>query len=64
VVIYCGTGHNSGFVTAYLRLFGYDAYTLKYGNNGFMYDLMVRDRASLSWLPFTEDDINDFSYVK
>ena len=38
VVVYCGTGHNSGFATAYLRLLGFDAHTLKYGNNGFMHD--------------------------
>jgi hypothetical protein len=63
-VIYCGTGHNSGFATAYLRLLGYDARTLKYGNNGFMYDKMIRERTALSWLPFTVDDVNDFPVVK
>jgi rhodanese-related sulfurtransferase len=60
VVVYCGTGHNSGFATAYLRLFGYDARTLKYGNNSFMYDKMVRQKAALSWLPFTPTDVNNF----
>lgn len=64
VVVYCGTGHNSGFVTAYLRLFGYDARTLKYGNNGFMHDKMVKDNAALSWLPFSDSDINDFPVVR
>lgn len=64
VVVYCGTGHNSGFVTAYLRLFGYDAKTLKYGNNGFMHDHMVEKDEALSWLPFSEADINDFPVVK
>ncbi len=64
VVVYCGTGHNSGFVTAYLRLFGYDARTLKYGNNGFMHDKMVKQNAALSWLPFSDADINDFPVVK
>lgn len=64
VVVYCGTGHNSGFATAYLRLFGYDAHTLKYGNNGFMHDKMVRQRTALSWLPFTMDDVNNFEVVK
>ena len=44
VVVYCGTGHNSGFATAFLRLFGYDARTLKYGNNSFMYDKMVKQK--------------------
>ena len=64
VVIYCGTGHNSGFATAYLRLFGYDARTLKYGNNGFMFDKMVNQRTALSWLPFTKEDVNNFEVVK
>ena len=63
-VVYCGTGHNSGFVTAYLRLFGYDAHTLIYGNNAFMYDKMLEERASLSWLPFTEEEIKDYEYVQ
>lgn len=64
VVVYCGTGHNSGFATAYLRLFGYDARTLKLGNNSFMYDKMVKERTALSWLPFTTADVNNFEVVK
>jgi rhodanese-related sulfurtransferase len=64
VVVYCGTGHNSGFATAFLRLFGYDAKTLKYGNNSFMYDKMAKERVSLSWLPFTEAEVNNFETVK
>ncbi len=64
VVIYCGTGHNSAFATAFLRLFGYDARTLKYGNNCFMYDKMVKEKSTLSWLPFTLEESNDFPVVK
>jgi len=64
VVVYCGTGHNSGFATAYLRLMGYDAYTLKYGNNGFMHDKMIQQRTLLSWLPFSSEDVNNFEVVK
>ncbi len=64
VVVYCATGHNSGFATAYLRLFGYDAHTLKYGNNGFMYDKMVKERTALSWLPFGTEDVSNFEVVK
>lgn len=64
VVIYCGTGHNSAFASAFLRLFGYDASTLKYGNNSFMYDKMIREREKLSWLPFTVADVNDYPVVK
>ncbi len=64
VVVYCGTGHNSAFATAYLRLFGYDAHTLKYGNNGFMYNKMLKEKTALSWLPFTAADVNNFETVK
>ncbi|HEX2976307.1 MAG TPA: rhodanese-like domain-containing protein, partial [Bacteroidales bacterium] len=64
VVVYCGTGHNSGFATAYLRLFGYNARTLRYGNNGFMHDRMIKKRTALSWLPFSTEDVNDFEVVK
>lgn len=64
VVIYCGTGHNSAFASAYLRLFGYDARTLRYGNNSFMYDKMAKEKATLSWLPFTLAESNDFPVVK
>jgi len=64
VVIYCGTGHNSAFATAFLRLFGYDARTLRYGNNSFMYDRMVKDKTTLSGLPFTLAESNDYPVVK
>jgi rhodanese-related sulfurtransferase len=64
VVVYCGTGHNSGFATAYLRVLGFDAHTLRYGNNGFMHDKMVKQKALLSWLPFSSDDVNNFDVVK
>jgi rhodanese-related sulfurtransferase len=64
IVVYCGTGHNSAFATAYLHLFGYDARTLKYGNNSFMHDRMIKHKAALSWLPFTVADVNDFPVVK
>lgn len=63
-VVYCGTGHNSAFASAFLRLFGYDARTLKYGNNSFMYDRMVNEKSTLSWLPFTLEESNDFPVVK
>lgn len=64
VAVYCGTGHNSGFVTAYLRLFGYQAKTVMYGNNAFMHSKMVQDRKLLSWLPFSESEIENYPYEK
>jgi len=41
VVVYCYTGQTSAFLTAYLRLLGYDARSLLYGTNGMIYDDMV-----------------------
>ncbi len=64
VVVYCNTGHNSSFVTAYLRLFGYDAKTLTFGNNAFMYDKMLKEEQALSWLPFTEAEIENYPVEK
>lgn len=64
VVVYCGTGHNSSFATAYLRLIGYRAHTLEHGNNAFMHSKMLREKADLSWIPFTAKDINDYPFVK
>ena len=42
IAIYCYTGQNSAFLTAYLRLIGYDAKSLLFGTNGFMYDNMTK----------------------
>ena len=64
VAVYCGTGHNSAFVAAYLRLFGYNAKAVMYGNNAFMHSKMLQDKKLLSWLPFTENEIESFPYIK
>ena len=64
IVVYCGTGHNSAFVTAYLRLFGFNAKTLRFGNNGFMHDKMVREEQAMAWQPYTEKDTKDYEVVK
>ena len=64
VVTYCSTGQNAGFVTAYLRLMGYDAYILDHGNNGFMYDRMLAEKETLSWTIFTPGEVNDFPLEK
>jgi rhodanese-related sulfurtransferase len=38
VVTYCYTGQTSAVITAYLRVLGYDAYSLKFGMNGLYND--------------------------
>ena len=42
IAVYCYTGQNSAYLTAYLRLIGYDAKSLLFGTNGFMYDDMTK----------------------
>ncbi|MCF8364640.1 MAG: hypothetical protein K9H16_02580 [Bacteroidales bacterium] len=60
VVVYCYTGQTSAFLTAYLRLLGYDAKSLLYGTNGMIYDKMVV--ASLT--VFKADQIMEYEYVQ
>lgn len=64
VVVYCGTGHNSAFVTAYLRLFGYNAKTLRFGNNAFMHKKMILEEPTMSWQPYKKSDTKNFPVVK
>lgn len=40
IVVYCYTGQTSAQVAAYLRILGYEAYSLGYGVNGFGYQKM------------------------
>jgi hypothetical protein len=45
-------------------LFGYNAKTLRFGNNGFMHDKMVREEQAMAWQPYTEKDTKDYPVVK
>lgn len=38
IATYCYTGQTSGAITAWLRVLGYDAYTINFGMNGFWND--------------------------
>jgi len=38
--------------------------TILYGNNAFMHKTMVEKKEQLSWLPFTEAEIDNLPYVK
>ena len=60
IVVYCYTGQHSAFVTAYLRILGYDAYSLKYGANSFM-NTMMKDNEDLGHA-FTKEAINKFEF--
>jgi len=41
IAVYCYTGQTSAYLSAYLRLLGYDAKSILYGGNAMIYDLMV-----------------------
>jgi rhodanese-related sulfurtransferase len=64
LLVYCGTGHNSAFATAYLRLCGYDAHSLGCGNNSFMHAKMLKEKNLLSWEAFTPDMVLELPYEK
>ncbi len=45
VVIQCFAGNHSNFVTMYLNILGYDARSMIYGANSFMYSIIKADEA-------------------
>ncbi len=59
IVVYCYTGQTSSFITAYLRLLGYDAKSLLYGGNGMIHDLML----TKGMTTFKTSDIMRYPYV-
>ncbi len=58
VAVYCYTGQTSSFVTAYLRVLGYDAKSILYGANGMIYDKLVEK----SMTHFDSHYIMDYTY--
>ncbi len=40
IALYCYTGSSASAVVGYLRLLGYDAYSIKFGANSFMYNTL------------------------
>jgi rhodanese-related sulfurtransferase len=58
IVVYCYTGQNAAFVTAFLRVLGYDAKVLLYGANFFMNGKMKSD--PILGNAFSVEKINNF----
>jgi len=58
IVVYCYTGQTSSFLSAYLRLLGYDAKSLLYGMNGMAHDNM----AAAGMTVFTDAEIMGYDY--
>lgn len=59
IVVYCYTGQTSAFLTAYLRLLGYDAKSLLYGANGMIYDKL----GDMGLTTFSDSQIMGYDYV-
>ena len=62
VVLWCFTGHHSSFVTAFLRLLGYQAYNVPYGANAFIHETMKSTEGPTRW--FTEESSRGFPLVR
>lgn len=60
IVVYCYTGQTSSFLTAYLRLLGYDAKSLLYGMNAMAHDAM----AAAGMTIFDDSQIMGYDYVQ
>jgi rhodanese-related sulfurtransferase len=60
VLVYCYTGQNSSAVVGYLRLLGYDAYSLRFGSNSFMHQAAIKN----GWHGYiAKDKVNNFPLV-
>ncbi|OYT11841.1 MAG: hypothetical protein B6I18_02790 [Bacteroidetes bacterium 4572_112] len=53
IAVYCYIGHNGASLTAYLRLLGYDAYSLRFGANSFMYNFARSNK----WATYNASDV-------
>jgi len=62
IVFYCYTGQTSSFVSAYLRVLGYDCKSLLFGGNAMIYDLM-KGKAGFTVWDATKEVMN-YPYVK
>lgn len=59
IAIYCFTGHQSANVVAYLRMLGYDAFSVIYGANSFINSTLVKDNSNI-YFYWSDLHKNDF----
>jgi len=58
ILVYCYSGQRSAQVAAYLRLLGYDAYSLAFGANSYAHDFLLNKK--LTGRFFSEEEIRDY----
>lgn len=62
ILVYGFTGQTSAFIVAYLRLLGYNAFSLGFGANSFMHNTLVSRE---NWNGFkAAEKLNDFALIK
>jgi rhodanese-related sulfurtransferase len=61
IALYCYTGQTSAFLSAYLRILGYDAKSILFGTNGMIYDKMVAGSIPNA---FKSSEIMGYDYEK
>jgi rhodanese-related sulfurtransferase len=62
ILVYCFTGQHAAFAIAYLRMLGYNAFTIAYGANSFMHSALISREG---WHGFkSEEKLNDFSLIE
>ncbi len=61
IAVFCYTASHSSFVTAYLRLLGYNAFNQAYGANAFMNNTMIKTQTTFRG--FQDIHINDFPLI-
>ena len=59
ILVYCYTGQTAAYIVSYLRIIGYDAFSLKNGANGFMADVMGKNNLP-GWYP---SKMNNYNFV-
>jgi rhodanese-related sulfurtransferase len=62
IAIYSGTGQESAFYTAYLRLLGYDVKSILFGANNLLYEMLFRS-PEIRIFAFTSSSIMNYPYV-
>ncbi|MFC2087542.1 rhodanese-like domain-containing protein [Bacteroidota bacterium] len=60
IAVYCYTGQTSAFLTAYLRVLGYDAKSLLFGTNSMIYDIMSTKGMTI----FSDAQVMEYEYVQ
>ena len=61
IAVYCYTGQTSAYLSAYLRLLGYDAKSILFGTNGMAFDFMTTNNITPT---FTAAEIKGYNYVQ